>query len=106
VNVCRAASRRAPRLAAAALTAVAALLVSACQSSTPTATKLNPTAVASKSATQVTKYLRISPAPGTKSASTSDGITVTATHGGKITGVTVKTTSETRRHGHARRRRH
>jgi hypothetical protein len=94
VNVCRAASSRAPRLAAAAVTAVAALLVTACQGSTPTATKLNPTAVASKSAAQVTRYLRISPAPGTKKARTADGITVTATHGGKISGVTVKTTSK------------
>ena len=94
MNVCRAASRRAPRFAAAALTAAAALLLTACQGSTPTATKLDPSAVASKSATQVTKYLQISPKPGTKNASPGDGITVTATHGGKLTGVTVKTTSE------------
>ena len=33
----------------------------------------------------------------------SDGITVTATHGGKITGVTVKTTSAHAGHGHAQR---
>ena len=94
MNVCRAASQRVPRLTAAALTAVAALLVTACQGSTPSATKLNPSAVASKPATQVTKYLNISPAPGAKNVSPSGGITVKATNGGKITGVTVKTTSE------------
>ena len=93
MNVCRAGRSRAPRLAVAALTAAAALLLAACQGSTPTATKLNPSAVASKSATQVTKYLQISPAPGTKDASPANGITVMATHGGKLTGVAVKTTS-------------
>ena len=44
-------------------------------------------------ATSVPKYLRISPAPGSKDADPSDGITVTAVNGGKISGVTVKTSS-------------
>jgi lipoprotein-anchoring transpeptidase ErfK/SrfK len=83
-------TRRARRLAAVALTAGAALLATACQGSTPVATKLNPTSVASKPASTVAKYLRISPASGSKNANPADGITVTAVNGGKISGVTVK----------------
>jgi len=74
-----------------ALTVGAALLATACQGSTPVATQLNPTAVGSKPATTVARYLKISPASGTKNANPSDGITVTAAGGGKISGVTVKT---------------
>ena len=83
------------RLAFTALTAAAALLATACQGgSTPTATQLNPTAVASKPAAMVAKYLKISPAPGTKNASPANGITVTAENGGKVTAVTVKTSDD------------
>jgi lipoprotein-anchoring transpeptidase ErfK/SrfK len=85
-------SRRARRLAAVALTAAAALLATACQGSTPAASKLNSTAVSSMSATPVTKSLTISPASGSKNANSSDGITVTAVSGGKVSAVAVKTT--------------
>lgn len=84
-------TRRAHRLAALALTATAALLATACQGSAPVATKLNPTAVSTRPASTAAKYLRISPAPGSKNANPSDGITVTAVSGGKISAVTVKT---------------
>jgi len=84
---------RARRLAAVALTAAAALLATACQGSTPAATKLSPTAVSSNPATTAAQYLEISPAPGSKNASPSGGVTVTAVSGGKISAVTVKTTS-------------
>jgi lipoprotein-anchoring transpeptidase ErfK/SrfK len=85
--------RRARRLAAIALTAAAALLATACQGSAPVAAKLSPTAVATKPAAVAVKYLQISPAPGSKNASPSDGITVTALRGGKISAVTVKAPS-------------
>jgi lipoprotein-anchoring transpeptidase ErfK/SrfK len=81
------------RLAITALTAAAALLATACQSSAPTADQLNPQAVASKPATTVAKYLKISPAAGTKNASPAGGISVTGTNGGKVTAVTVKTSA-------------
>jgi lipoprotein-anchoring transpeptidase ErfK/SrfK len=89
---------RTGRIAGAALTAAAALLVAACQSSMPVATQLSPAAVAGPHAAatttpKVAKYLRISPAPGTKDVNPADGITVTAVNGSKITHVTVKTTS-------------
>ncbi len=83
-------TRPAHRLAAVALTVTLALLATACQGSTPVATKLNPTSVASKPATTVARYLRISPASGSKNANPADGITVTAVNGGKLNGVTVK----------------
>jgi len=86
--------RRAGRLTIAALAAAAALLVAGCQSGTPTATQLNPKAVAGKSATKVAKYLKIFPAPGAKDVNPAAGITVTAIHGGKIAHVTVKTSSD------------
>ncbi len=84
-------ARRARRLAAVALTAAAALLATACQGSgAPQATKLQPTAVSGKSASDAApKYLQISPAPGAKDASPSDGITVSAVRGGKISAVSV-----------------
>jgi lipoprotein-anchoring transpeptidase ErfK/SrfK len=85
--------RQTRRLTIAALTAAAALLVAACQSGTPAATQLNPTAVASKPATAVAKYLKISPAPGAKDVNPANGITVSAVNGGVIANVTVKTTS-------------
>jgi lipoprotein-anchoring transpeptidase ErfK/SrfK len=85
---------RAGRLTLTALTAAAALLVAACQSGSPAATQLNPTAVASKPAAAVAKYLKISPAPGTTNVNPASGITVTAVNGGKISNVTVKTSSD------------
>jgi lipoprotein-anchoring transpeptidase ErfK/SrfK len=84
-------TRPARRLAAVALTATAALLATACQGSTPAASKLNSTAVAGNPASTAAKYLRISPASGSKNANPSDGITVTAVSGGKIGAVTVST---------------
>jgi lipoprotein-anchoring transpeptidase ErfK/SrfK len=83
-------ARRARRLAAVALAAAAALLATACQGSAPVAAKLSPPAVSAKPAAVAVKYLQISPAPGSKNASPSDGITVTALRGGKISAVTVK----------------
>jgi lipoprotein-anchoring transpeptidase ErfK/SrfK len=91
-------TRRVRRLAAVTLAAAAALLATACQGSTPAATKLNPTAVSGKTATATpaaaaaARYLQISPAPGAKDADPSGGITVTAASGSKISTVTVKTT--------------
>ena len=87
------------RLAITALTAAAALMATACQGSTPAATQLNPTAVSTKapgkSATAtVARYFTISPAPGTRNASPSGGVSVTADGGGKVTAVTVKTTGD------------
>jgi lipoprotein-anchoring transpeptidase ErfK/SrfK len=82
------------RLAIMALTAATALLATACQGSTPAATQLNPTAVASKPAAAVAKYLKISPAQGTKNASSAGGVTVTAVNGGKVTAVTVKASGD------------
>ncbi len=84
-------TRRARRLAAVALTAAAALLATACQGSAPAAAKLNSGAVSGTTATSAAKYLQISPAPGTKNANPSNGITVTADSGSKISAVTVKT---------------
>ena len=83
-------ARRARRLAAVALSATAALLATACQGSTPVASKLNSTAVSPRPASTVAKYLQISPASGSKNADPSDGITVKAVSGGKISAVTVK----------------
>jgi lipoprotein-anchoring transpeptidase ErfK/SrfK len=84
---------RARLFAAIALTAAAALVTTACQSSAPTAAKLNSGTVSGKPATSVTKYLQISPAPGSKDTDPSNGISVTADSGSKISAVTVKTTS-------------
>ena len=79
------------RLPAAALAAAACLLVAACQGSTPAAVQLNPASVAGESAQAVSKYLAITPAPGTKNADPASGITVSARNGGKVTNVTVHT---------------
>jgi len=84
-------TRRPRRLAAVALAAVAGLLVSACAGSAPQANRLNAHAVAGKNAQAVAKYLKITPAPGTKDANPSDGIAVRALAGGKLTHVTVRT---------------
>src|SRR5882757_8008922 len=86
-------ARRGRRIASLALTAAAVLLATACQGSTPVASKLNSTAVSSGSASTVAKYLEISPASGSKNANPSGGITVTAVSGGKISAVSVKATS-------------
>ncbi len=80
--------------AAAALAAAAGLLAAGCASTTPQAAALNPQAVAAKSAQAVAKYLTITPAPGTKDASPSDGITVRALDGGTVTKVTVRTSGD------------
>jgi lipoprotein-anchoring transpeptidase ErfK/SrfK len=87
-------ARRARRLAAVALAAAGALLATACQGSAPQAAKLAPPSSsghsAATSAPAAPKYLLVSPATGTKDASPSDGIAVTAAKGSKISGVTVK----------------
>jgi lipoprotein-anchoring transpeptidase ErfK/SrfK len=79
------------RLPAAALAAAICLLATACQGGKPTAVQLNPTSVAGKSAQVISKYLAISPAPGTRSANPAGGITVKARNGGKLGGVRVHT---------------
>ncbi|HET9079721.1 MAG TPA: Ig-like domain-containing protein [Trebonia sp.] len=86
--------RRAARLAAVSLTAATALLATACQGSgTPAATQLSTSAVSSLPAASASSSLTISPASGTKNANPANGITVAAVHGGKVSAVTVKTTS-------------
>jgi len=93
-------SPRLARLAAVALTAAAALLATACQGSAPAASKLNPTAVSGSAAAgssaagtpAASRYFTITPAAG-KNAAPSDGITVTAASGSKISQVTVKTSA-------------
>jgi lipoprotein-anchoring transpeptidase ErfK/SrfK len=80
------------RLTLTALAAAAGLLVTACQSGTPAATQLNPTAIAGRTA--AVRYLKISPAPGAKDVNPADGVTVSAAHGGKITNVTVKSSGD------------
>jgi len=86
-------ARRTRRLAALALAASVSLLAAACASA-PVAVKLNAQAVAGKDARTVAKYLKISPAPGTKDVNPSNGITVTALNGGKVTKVTVHTSGD------------
>jgi lipoprotein-anchoring transpeptidase ErfK/SrfK len=78
------------RLAAGALAAAISLIAAACGSA-PVATQLNPQAVAGKTAQTVAKYLKITPSPGTEDANPSNGITVRALNGGKVTRVTVRT---------------
>jgi lipoprotein-anchoring transpeptidase ErfK/SrfK len=88
-------ARQARRLAAVGLAAAAALVATACQGSTPVATQLSPSAVAGKSsaaATPAPAYFKFSPAAGTRNASPSRGIAVSAVSGGKISAVSVKTT--------------
>jgi lipoprotein-anchoring transpeptidase ErfK/SrfK len=82
------------RLTLTALAAAAGLLVTACQSGTPVATQLDPTAVAARPAAAAVSDLRVSPAPGAKDVNPADGVTVTAAHGGKITDVTVKSSGD------------
>ncbi len=84
---------RARHFSALGLIAAAALLVTACQGSTPTAARLRPTGVPGKPAIAAPRYLKITPAAGTRNASPSGGIMVTAVNGGKIDGVTVRSTS-------------
>ncbi|HEY6786081.1 MAG TPA: Ig-like domain-containing protein [Trebonia sp.] len=75
-----------------AVLAVLGLLAAGCGAmSKPAAVPLNPKAVAGATSATATHYLEISPAPGTASASTANGITVSAGQGSKITNVTVKT---------------
>jgi lipoprotein-anchoring transpeptidase ErfK/SrfK len=81
------------RLAAGGLAAAISLLAAACASA-PVATPLNPQAVAGKTAGTVARYLKITPAPGTEDANPSDGITVRALNGGKVTRVTVRTSGD------------
>jgi lipoprotein-anchoring transpeptidase ErfK/SrfK len=84
----------AQRAAIAALAAAISLLATACASSGPVATRLNAQAVAGKVAGTVARYLRITPAPGTRDANPSDGITVRAIDGGKLAKVTVRTSGD------------
>ena len=83
---------QARRIAALAVTAAAVLLATACQGNAPDASKLNSSAVPTQSSSSAPRYLAISPASGSKKASPSDGITVDAMNGGKISAVSVKTT--------------
>ncbi len=83
-------TRRTRRLAVMALAAAVSLLAAGCAAA-PVATRLNAQAVAGKTAKTVARYLKITPAPGTKDANPSDGITVRAVNGGKVTKVTVRT---------------
>jgi lipoprotein-anchoring transpeptidase ErfK/SrfK len=94
---------RVTRLAAVALTAGAALLATACSGGAPAASQLNPTAVGAPSSAAgssaagatpaASKSFTITPAAGRKNAAPSDGITVTAASGSKISQVTVKTSA-------------
>ena len=84
-------THRTRRFAATVLAAAASLLAAACAASTPVSVPLNPQAVAGKTAQTAAKYLTISPAPGTKDANPSGGITVSARGGGKVINVTVHT---------------
>jgi lipoprotein-anchoring transpeptidase ErfK/SrfK len=88
-------TRQGRRIAAIAVTAGAALLATACQSSggAPAATRLNSGAVSSMPASSVPASLKISPAAGSKNVDPSEGITVTAVNGGKVSAVSVKTSS-------------
>jgi lipoprotein-anchoring transpeptidase ErfK/SrfK len=87
-------ARHTTHVAAVAITAGVALLATACQGGgAPVATKLNSGAVSSMPATSVPASMKISPATGTKNVDPSDGITVTAVNGGKVSAVSVKTSS-------------
>ncbi len=87
-------THRTRRFAAAALAAATSLLAAACAASAPVATQLNAQAVAGMTAQATAKYLTITPAPGTKDASPSGGITVSARGGGKVTNVTVRSSGD------------
>jgi lipoprotein-anchoring transpeptidase ErfK/SrfK len=85
------------RYAAVAILTASGLLAAGCSASHPQAVQLSPQAVdgtstASKAAAPTA--LQISPAPGTASAATSAGITVSALHGAKITNVKVSTSGD------------
>lgn len=82
------------RLPAAALAAAICMLAAACQASKPTAVQLNPAAVGGRPAQVISKYLAISPAPGTKDANPAHGITVKARNGGKLGGVRVHSSGD------------
>jgi lipoprotein-anchoring transpeptidase ErfK/SrfK len=84
-------TRRTRRFAVTVLAAATSLLAAGCAASTPVSVQLNPQAVAGRTAQAAAKYLTITPAPGAKDASPSDGITVSARGGGKVTNVTVHT---------------
>jgi lipoprotein-anchoring transpeptidase ErfK/SrfK len=86
-------ARSTRRLAALALASAVSLLTAACAAA-PVAVRLNPEAVAGKDSQAVAKYLKITPAPGTKDASPAGGITVRALSGGKVTNVTVRTSGD------------
>jgi lipoprotein-anchoring transpeptidase ErfK/SrfK len=86
-------SSRNKRYAAAALVASAALVTAACSSGGQTALKLNPQAVAGAKAGTVMQELKITPAPGSRDANPSAGITVTAMSG-KVTHVAVRTSGD------------
>ncbi len=88
-------ARRTRHLGAAALTAAASLFAAACQGSAPVAVQLNPAAVGGESAQTASKYLTITPAPGSRNANPAHGITVSARGGGKVTNVTVHTSGDT-----------
>jgi lipoprotein-anchoring transpeptidase ErfK/SrfK len=90
------------RYAALAILAVGGLLAAGCSAASPQAAQLNPQAVSgtdgksgSGASQPKPQALQITPAPGTTSASTADGITVSALQGGKVTNVTVKTGGDT-----------
>jgi lipoprotein-anchoring transpeptidase ErfK/SrfK len=86
-------TKRTSHFAFTALAAATGLLAAAC-SSAPVAARLNPNAVAPKSAKAIAKYLKITPAPGSADADPADGIKVSAQNGGKITKVTVHTSGD------------
>jgi lipoprotein-anchoring transpeptidase ErfK/SrfK len=76
-----------------AVLAALGLLAAGCATSKPNAYQLNPQAVSGSSSASAAaaQYFQITPASGTASASTADGITVNALQGAKITKVAVKT---------------
>jgi hypothetical protein len=89
-------AHRARHLAAVALAAAAALLAPPARAagrSPPSSTRPRSRPRPGRRPTPAAKYLRISPAPGTKDANPANGITVTAGSGSKISAVTVKTAS-------------
>jgi lipoprotein-anchoring transpeptidase ErfK/SrfK len=84
-------THRTRRFAVTVLAAATSLLAAGCAASTPVSVQLNPQAVAGQTAQAAAKYLAITPAPGTKDANPSDGITVSARGSGKVTNVAVHT---------------
>jgi len=88
-------THRTRRFAVTVLAAATSLFAAGCAASTPVSVQLNPQAVAGRTAQAAAKYLTITPAPGTKNANPSNGITVSARGGGKVTNVTVHTDGNT-----------